>query len=72
MDKTKKQMNESVTSLTFEELCKCSHPSENEIWIMVEETGQEYYHVRELLRERVYGGKPPGNFQSWGDYWKSI
>lgn len=29
------------------------------------------YCSREELREKAYGGKPPGGFQSWGDYWKS-
>jgi len=34
--------------------------------------GLGFYNAREELRNKAYGGKPPGGFQSWGDYWKSF
>ena len=61
-----------ITRLTFKELCDCVEPSEDIIQRHMKETGNSYYGSREYLREQTYGGKPPRNYQSWGDYWKSI
>lgn len=44
--------------------------SERNIRIYMEEHNENYYNARELLRERVNGGKPPDGYGSWGDYWK--
>ena len=46
-------------------------PTDDEIREYMEEKDENYYNARERLRERVYGGKPPKGYQSWGDYWKS-
>ena len=45
-------------------------PSDEEIRANMKGPG-DFYAARETLRERAYGGKPPGGYQSWGDYWKS-
>ena len=47
-------------------------PTEEEISICMESDSLTYYGAREKLREKSYGGKPPGGFQSWGDYHKTI
>jgi hypothetical protein len=46
-------------------------PSENEIREYMGYSGFDYYNARETLRELAYGGKPPGGYSSWGDYWKA-
>ena len=46
-------------------------PTEQEIQEYMKENNENYYNARERLRENAYGGKPPGGYRSWGDYWKS-
>jgi len=46
-------------------------PSEDMIKRHMQEHDENYYNSRERLREEEYGGKPPGGYSSWGDYWKS-
>ena len=46
-------------------------PTEEEIRRYMKENNENYYNARERLREHAYGGKPPGGYRSWGDYWKS-
>lgn len=61
----------NVTKLTVAELETCKEPTAREIKAFMEANGENYYNAREQLREKAYGGKPPGGYQSWGDYWKS-
>ena len=48
-----------------------NEPTEEEIRRYMKENNENYYNARERLREHAYGGKPPGGYSSWGDYWKS-
>jgi hypothetical protein len=50
---------------------KSPEPTEDDVREYMEENNENFYNARERLRERVYGGKPPNGYQSWGDYWKS-
>lgn len=34
---------------------------------MEKHKGECYYSAREKLREKAYGGKPPGGYSSWGN-----
>jgi hypothetical protein len=47
-------------------------PTEEEIKNYMEKNNENYYNSREELRKEAYGGKPPGGYSSWGDYWKSL
>lgn len=49
-----------------------NEPSDDEISdFLAKNPGHSWYTAREKLREQAYGGRPPGGFQSWGDYWKA-
>jgi hypothetical protein len=60
-----------MTTKTTKELEACKEPTYYEIRQLEIESGLNYYNARERLREKAYGGKPPGGYSSWGDYWKS-
>ena len=45
-------------------------PSEEQIKIYMENSGEDYYNSREKLK-LLYNGPPPDGFDRWGDYWKS-
>ena len=46
-------------------------PSPEEVAQSMQDDALSFYEAREQLREKAYGGKPPGGYASWGDYWKS-
>jgi hypothetical protein len=48
-----------------------NEPSADAVNQYMAEHQESYYNARERLREIAYGGKPPGGFQCWGDYWKA-
>ena len=48
-----------------------TEPSPEEVTQSMQDDALSYYEAREKLREKAYGGKPPGGYASWGDYWKS-
>lgn len=56
------------------EIPKGTEPTEEDIRQFIKKSDgmESYYTAREKLREKSYGGKPPGGYQSWGDYWKSL
>ena len=54
----------------FKKKSEPSEPSEQAIKEYMNKHNENYYNSRERLREKEYGGKPPCEFQSWGDYWK--
>ena len=60
-----------TTKLSEEELENCKEPTQEEIRKHMVRTKLSFYNAREELREKAYGGKPPNNYASWGDYWKS-
>jgi len=41
-----------------------AEPTEEEVRKLMKEQQESYYSAREILRERAYGGKPPGGYQS--------
>lgn len=47
-------------------------PDHEQIIQHMQQHKENYYNSREQLRELAYGGKPPGGYASWGDYWKSL
>ena len=46
-------------------------PDREEVELYMREHSLDFYNAREQLREKAYGGKPPGGYASWGDYWKA-
>ena len=48
-----------------------TEPSSEEIEAFMKANNMDFYNARERLQEAAYGGKPPGGYSSWGDYWKS-
>jgi hypothetical protein len=60
-----------ITTKTPKELEECKEPTDEEIRVEMKRIKENYYVSREALRQKAYGGKPPGGYSSWGDYWKS-
>lgn len=49
---------------------KYIEPTEKQIKNKMKLEGKSYYNAREELR-KLYNGKVPDGYSSWGDYWKS-
>ncbi len=50
-----------------------SKPSELEqIEKIMRKKRLNFYDARNIFWEEKNGGKPPGGFTSWGDYWKAF
>lgn len=63
--------SEQVIS-TPERALKGEEPTHLEIKAYMDSNpGESFYSVRELLREKAYGGKPPNGCYSWGEFWKN-
>ena len=45
--------------------------SEEKIYKLAEKQNLSFSDAKELMRELVYGGKPPKRYPSWADFWES-
>ena len=62
----------SETIILKPKFINCKEPEIHESNSLMDKSNISYYEAKEQLNELAYGGKPPHNYQSWGDYWKSL